>query len=448
MSYHMIIRRGSTWHFRRAVPKALRSIVGQREIVRSLHTSDLQVAKSRSIAVAAEVDTLLWRARRTLANPEAAVAAVASKLVRQDTEARRGTLLDDDTREAEQAGILDELERLTEQPKAGDLTSEVERQARIRALRAILAKLENGTPDGAPADDITLSVLFTRYQAERKPTAKVWREFDLIERHFITVNGDLAVSTIGKHHVRALKTALLTMPSSKPRRGQQEGATLSRATAVKLLSLLRSVFAWAEREGFVASNPVAGMAQMPKAKGATDDESGRLPFSVEQVRQILSKLPADGPIRSVLLLLAFTGARLAEVIGLRQQDVGEQEGIAYLDIRPHAQRSLKTKASRRRVPVHPELLRLGFTRDALPVAGSATMWSQKLNRWLRANGFADARLVVHSFRHTVKDRLRAARVPEAEQRVLLGHAASGVADSYGGGFPLSVLRDAVSRIVY
>ena len=76
------------------------------------------------------------------------------------------------------------------------------------------------------------------------------------------------------------------------------------------------------------------------------------------------------------------------------------------------------------------------------------MWSQKLNRWLRANGFTDARLVVHSFRHSVKDRLRAARVPEGEQRALLGHAGQGIADAYGVGYPLSVLRDAVNRIDY
>jgi Domain of unknown function (DUF6538) len=55
MSYHMLIRRGTTWSFRRSVPKALRAIVGQREIVRSLHTSDLREAKSWAITVAAEV---------------------------------------------------------------------------------------------------------------------------------------------------------------------------------------------------------------------------------------------------------------------------------------------------------------------------------------------------------------------------------------------------------
>jgi integrase len=279
----------------------------------------------------------------------------------------------------------------------------------------------------------------------------VWREFDLVQRHFVTVNGDLSARSITKAHVRTFKAALLTMPTSKRRQGQEDGATLSTSTVVKLLGLLRSVLAWGEREGFLDANPAHGTARVAsteKEVATVDDEKNRRPFTVEEVRDLLSKLPADGPLRWILLLLAYTGARLAEIVGLRQQDIGNEQGIVYLDIRPHEARSLKTKASRRRVPVHSELLRLGFPRDVLPFAGSSDMWSQKLGRWLRANGFADARVVIHSLRHTVKDRLRAARVPEAEQRALLGHAGSGVADSYGSGFPLSVLRDAVNMIVY
>jgi integrase len=449
----MIIRRGSTWHFRRAVPKALRAIVGQREIVKSLHTSDLQVAKSRAIAVAAEVDALLWRARRTLNNPEAAVAAVASNLVRQDTEWRRGTLLDDDDIEAQQLGILDELERLTAKPK-GDLTSEVERLARIKALRAILAKLEDGNTaaDAAPdQDDVTLSGLFERYKAERKPSEKVWREFDLVQRHCITVFGDLSVRSLTKSHIRSLKTHLLALPSSKRRQGQDEGATLSTSTVVKLLGLVRSVLAWGEREGFIDVNPAQGTARVASTeKKVATEADKRRPFTVEEVRALLAKLPtADATVRWILALCAFTGARLAEIVGLRQQDVGEEQGITYLDIRPHEGRSLKTKSSRRRVPLHSELVRLGFTRDALPFSpGSADFWSQKLGRWLRANGFEDARLVVHSFRHTVKDRLRAAGVEETVQRQLLGHAGEGVASSYGQGYPLETLARAVEAIRY
>ena len=142
--------------------------------------------------------------------------------------------------EAEQAGLTDELERLTERPLPADLTDRVQVQARIKALRAVLAKLEGngGAADAADHEDVTLSGLFEQYKAERKPSDKVWREFSLILRHFITVNGDISVATITKQHIRTLKTALLTMPSSKPRKGQTEGATLSASTAVKLLSLL------------------------------------------------------------------------------------------------------------------------------------------------------------------------------------------------------------------
>jgi integrase len=450
MSYHMIIRRGSTWHFRRAVPKALRSIVGQREIVKSLHTSDLREAKSRAITVAAEVDALLWRARRTLANPHAAIAAVAANIVREDADWRRGRLDGDDEIERQQAGIGDELERLLEQSSKATLADEIDRQARIKALRTILAKLENGNSavDEADTEEVMLSGLFERYKAERKPSDKVWREFDLVQRHFITVNGDLSVRSIRKSHIRTFKAALLTMRSSKRRQGQEEGATLSTSTVVKLLGLLRSVLAWAEREGFVDVNPAHGTARVASTEKKVATIDKRRPFTVAEVRDLLSKLPADGPVRWILLLLAYTGARLAEVVGLRQQDVGEERGISYLDIRPHEARSLKTKVSCRRVPIHCELLRMGFAREVLPFTGSPDMWSQKLGRWLRANGFTDARLVVHSLRHTVKDRLRAARVPEAEQRALLGHAGIGVADSYGSGFPLSVLRDAVKRIAY
>src|SRR5207249_1010196 len=190
MSYHMLIRRGSTWHFRRAVPAALRQIIGHREITRSLHTSDLREAKSRAITVAAEVDALLWRARRTLENPEAAVSAIATQLVREDREARRGVLSDDDQTEREQAGLTDELERLTERPLPANLPDAVQQRARIQALRTILAKLDggNGAADAADVEDPLLSVLFERYRAERKLSPKVWREFDLVCRHFIKTN--------------------------------------------------------------------------------------------------------------------------------------------------------------------------------------------------------------------------------------------------------------------
>ena len=68
--------------------------------------------------------------------------------------------------------------------------------------------------------------------------------------------------------------------------------------------------------------------------------------------------------------------------------------------------------------------------------------------WLDSIGFDDPRYVVHSFRHGFKDRLRAAGVPEDVQRALMGHSDGSVASGYGSGFPLSVLREAVSKVTY
>ena len=120
---------------------------------------------------------------------------------------------------------------------------------------------------------------------------------------------------------------------------------------------------------------------------------------------------------------------------------------------------MKTKASRRLVPVHSAILAAGFTRDVLPFRTNggisvkkytpAHYWGRRVNGWLReVVGITDGRLSFHSSRHLVRDRLRAARVPEQEQRALLGWLATAVGDRYGLGFPAGVLRDAIEKITY
>jgi integrase len=140
---------------------------------------------------------------------------------------------------------------------------------------------------------------------------------------------------------------------------------------------------------------------------------------------------------------------LSEILGLRPDDWRQEDGVHYFDIQPHEGRGLKTAASRRRVPIHPEILRLGVSRDVLPFNIKPAVFSQRFARWLRGEvGVVDPRLVFHSIRHTVRDRLRAARVMESEQRALMGWSSQDVADAYGSGFPLSVLLRAVKKIRY
>jgi len=58
----------------------------------------------------------------------------------------------------------------------------------------------------------------------------------------------------------------------------------------------------------------------------------------------------------------FTGARQAELAGLRVSNVQELEGVPllFIVVNRRAGKRIKTKASERVVPVHPELVKLGF----------------------------------------------------------------------------------------
>jgi integrase len=147
--------------------------------------------------------------------------------------------------------------------------------------------------------------------------------------------------------------------------------------------------------------------------------------------------------------------------------VREDGGIAYLDINTlNEGKSLKTVGSRRKVPLHSELVRLGFLKylkgraregegarlfPNLRPDKNGTMtgtWSKWWGRYARQAGITDRRKVFHSFRHTFKDACRAAEIEEPIFDALQGHRGTTVSRMYGEGYPLRVLAAAVEKISY
>lgn len=62
MRWPMLTLRGTTYHYKRAVPLALRSLLGGRsQIWKSLRTSDKEEAKLLSLRVGQEVERLFER---------------------------------------------------------------------------------------------------------------------------------------------------------------------------------------------------------------------------------------------------------------------------------------------------------------------------------------------------------------------------------------------------
>jgi integrase len=153
-------------------------------------------------------------------------------------------------------------------------------------------------------------------------------------------------------------------------------------------------------------------------------------------------------------------ARLEELGQLRVSDVREEDGVPYLAIEPGDGKRVKTKSSRRRVPLHPELVNLGFldfkakqetsgevrlfpelkgTRFSLTAA-----WSKYWGRHARSLGITDPRKVMHSFRHGWKTAARSVMSEELHDAIT-GHSNGSVGRAYGN-VPLKPLADAMAKI--
>ena len=126
--------------------------------------------------------------------------------------------------------------------------------------------------------------------------------------------------------------------------------------------------------------------------------------------------------------------------------------------------TVKNAGSVRRVPVHPELIRLGFLRyvEGLRAEGEKWLfpdldpdrdgtrtaaWSKWYGRWLRTKAkVTDKRVTFHSFRHSFKHYARQVGIAPDVQNEITGHDTGDIADDYGGlSYPLHPLVEAMER---
>jgi integrase len=448
-----IVLRGRVYHWRKAVPVALRAVVGQREWVVSLHTSDPAVARQRAHAVALRVERILADAKRT-ASPENAARAWKTAALREDLQDRIRRPRTDDELDTETLVILDELEKATDsaakQPTPMNL-------ARRDAFQEVLRRLDGTWTPEQPEEDegVSLTELFLRWETETRPPAKTKWEWDKIRQRFTALalgGADLPVKRIERKHLVAFKDALLAQDKSP-------------ATVSKALAAVKSVLSFGVNNGLLQTNAAVGVKVARKSNGTNGDDRV-LPYTVEEARSILeaaSKLTDHE--RLLPWIAAYSGMRLQEAGGLRIEDVRQVDGVWCFSIEDTEVRRIKTASSRRLVPVSPVLIEEAgllayrdqqkakaetrlfpdMTADRHGIIGAA--YSKWYGRWAR-KVVADRRKVFHSWRHLVEDRLRDAGIPEDQRDGILGHSSSRMGRRYGQGFSVAVLLEAVKRIRY
>ena len=167
----------------------------------------------------------------------------------------------------------------------------------------------------------------------------------------------------------------------------------------------------------------------------------------------------DDDLRWLLALLIDSGLRLGEATGLSIDDIILDHEIPHIKVRPHPWRRLKTIGSERDVPLVGISLwaakrikeqgsyhRFAFPRYTDSEYCNANSASAALNKWLKP--YIPDNCVVHSLRHSFRDRLRSVECPFDVIDKLGGWYTKGVGQSYGLGYKLPLLYSWIIKINY
>jgi integrase len=213
-----------------------------------------------------------------------------------------------------------------------------------------------------------------------------------------------------------------------------ESQGLRSATIQKKITWLNAAVNLAIKESKLTFNPFSGI--VPKR----DDKQKRFPLTEADIKSAKRELgQLDGNDQLLFRLLAATGMRLSEAFEIDSEL--KERGCRYVII------GKKTPQSHRRVPLPaavlpylPKVIKGPLFEGGTPAA------SKRLNKFIRRIGIVDKGKVVHSLRHRAQDRLRAAGCPVDYRWALLGHEVETVAEGYGLGFPVAMLKKWIDRI--
>lgn len=309
---------------------------------------------------------------------------------------------------------------------------------------------------------------------------------------FVQMFGDLAVTSITRSTALEYRAKLTAFPLQMPgfskltapeliARAEVEGLpTLSAGTIRNCLRTVGAILGFAVRMGWIQENPIdeSGVAKAAgAAAGKNKGARRRKDYTADELGTIFRSalFTAEGwrPVRKdygqalywLPILMYYTGARREELCQLRTSDVQTDEGIAFLSILGLADddddgRTVKTESSRRRVPLHPDVLALGFMDYHKGVPSNGQLfpslqpdprgyYGRNIGKTWRSYlqdvvALESSAMPSHGFRHTFKTLSRQVGIPEDVHDAITGHSDGSVSREYGG-MPLSRMLEELQR---
>lgn len=352
---------------------------------------------------------------------------------------------------------------------------------------------------------VDIANLFENYAnqrlAEKRKRKDSVEQDRIVVSQFFEVMGEISdLNSITKADVKRWIELAKSLPANWRKSGRYQGMSItevakiakesdekpkSLTTIKREISALSAFFRWCITNENLISNPCNDLSpQVKKGRNrrpSYTDSDLELIFNSALFQGCQSAAQPHIPGTEIIndwrfwipLICLFTGARVGEIAQLTTDDIQQHETGYILFIRHDPKRDQFTKNEQTRIlPIHSILVKLGLVafwldrkktcsgkicrlfEDVKPnkrghVGDAATrFWCRYLERIGVKDG-ADG-FGVHSFRHTLTDRLRLAGYADNMAAVILGHSTNSVTSGYGafkqGTIPLQ--REALESIEF
>lgn len=515
----MLQRRGQVFASRIVIPSTLQPLLRRVEITRSLRTTDRREARRRLGLWETHIDSLfsLMRKHGSSMTPDQLDDLTRQYLATTFDEIEDRLALDWTSQGLEEWGfqLNEQCHALSAALVHGDLSGAIEEarraapeadapsqrklarrmlEARLRAGKAELQALAGnplerpqeiaaGTATVAAEPSPLLSRVAAMYAEERIArgtwSAKTALQNRKIFEVIVALLGDRPIADVTKDDARRLGLDLPRLPANMTKKfpgasptealeraaGDPKVARLEPRSINKYLQQARSLFTWAEEHDYLTKNPATVLRDVEEGRA----QDARKDFTDEDIAALfayIDKLDPEPYGRWVPRIMAYTGCRMGEAAQLRKGDIRQEQGIWVFDINEESdQKTLKTDAATRLVPVHPRLIELGllefvqatddaflfpervrYTRSA--TRGNIDALSKQLNRWLDNAGITDSRKAFQSFRATFITRLKDTQVPDYQIAEIVGHENPNITSGrYGKRTQVATLANIVSRVL-
>ena len=391
-----------------------------------------------------------------------------------------------------------EAGRVIDANDKGIFTEKVSDPVLIKPLEGKVAKVAK------PGERLMDQFEVFKTQMFKSRGVQTWTKNERIIGHFADFVGrDKLVSEIRREDVKAFREALYHWPVKATERTKEFGGMtfpmivnrhkamakkfpiISDFTKNSYLAGLGDFLNWLKHERLNPDDLMDGVYIV-----VDKEEVRKEPFDETAIPAIFNSplfrgclgdgkehLPGNHQIRDwrfwIPLIAIFTGSRLGEICQLLCADIQTEHGVPFFHFTTKGtkaadpKKKLKNKASDRIVPIHDELLKMGFL-DFVEQArakgvrlfpeikqgtdGAWSTYSSKFfNGYLKAIGVKGDRMVsFHSTRHNITDAFRNAGLEDNSFGLILGHSSKTTTSGYGGKQqgPLQARKAMIDKVSY